>query len=279
MKKARFRLHLKRIITGDVVSLYQKKKLKVTVLGSGTSQGVPVIACPCRVCASIDECDKRLRSSILLQTASTNLVVDAGPDFRQQMLRAGVKKLDAILISHTHKDHIAGLDDVRSYNYLSGKPMPVYASQRDQDEIKQEFSYAFSENPYPGVPEYELHTLSTDSFMIGDLSIRAVELLHSQLRIFGFRFGQFAYLTDVNHIPHESMKALEGIDILMIDALRKTPHLSHFNLEQAIEVAEQLSVKTAYFTHISHLMGFHREVQAELPTNMFLAWDGLTFHV
>lgn len=257
----------------------KKSKVKVTVLGSGTSQGVPVIACPCPVCASADEHDKRLRSSILLQTASTTLVVDAGPDFRQQMLRAGVKKLDAILISHTHKDHIAGLDDVRSFNYLTGNPMPVFACKRDQEEIRHEFSYAFTKNPYPGVPEYDLHELTTEPFQLGDIPIQAVELLHMHLSVFGFRFGRFAYLTDVNHIPPKSMKVLEGIEILMIDALRKKPHLSHFNLEQAIEVAEQLAVKTAYFTHISHLMGFHREVQAELPANMFLAWDGLSFEI
>ncbi len=253
--------------------------MKITVLGSGTSQGVPVIACPCPVCASPHEKDKRLRASILLETDSTSLVVDAGPDFRQQMLRAGVKKLDAILITHSHKDHIAGLDDVRSFNYLSGKPMPIYASQRDQDEIRKEFSYAFSENPYPGVPEYELRQLSTNPFRQGDIAIQPIPLLHMHLKVYGFRFENFAYLTDVNHIPDESFELLEGVEIIIIDALRKTPHLSHFNLKQAIDVARQLQVKQAFFTHISHLMGFHDKVQAELPKNMYLAWDGLSLKV
>lgn len=249
--------------------------VKITVLGSGTSQGVPVIACPCDVCSSPDPFDKRLRSSVLIETATTTVVIDAGPDFRQQMLRASVKKLDAILITHTHKDHIAGLDDVRSFNYLTGKAVVVYARPSDQLEIKQEFSYAFSENPYPGVPEFDLHDLSTDQFQIGDLTIQPVELKHMNLSVFGFRIGDFSYLTDVNFIPKDSMDILKGTQILIIDALRKKPHPSHFNLDQAIDVAQLLQVPQTYFTHISHLMGKHSAIEKELPKNINLAWDGL----
>ncbi|KAF0130192.1 MAG: PhnP protein [Bacteroidetes bacterium] len=249
--------------------------MKITVLGSGTSQGVPVIACPCDVCASSDPFDKRLRSSVLIETATTTVVIDAGPDFRQQMLRAGVKKLDAILITHTHKDHIAGLDDVRSFNYLTGKAVVVYARPSDQLEIKQEFSYAFSENPYPGVPEFDLRNLSIDQIQIGDLTIQPVELKHMNLSVFGFRIGDFSYLTDVNFIPKDSMDILKGTQILIIDALRKKAHPSHFNLDQAIDVAQHLEVPQTYFTHISHLMGKHSAIEKELPKNINLAWDGL----
>lgn len=249
--------------------------MKITILGSGTSQGVPVIACHCDVCSSKDTHDKRLRSSVLIQNDNTSVVVDAGPDFRQQMLRARVNTLDAILITHTHKDHIAGLDDVRSYNYLSGKAMKVYASLSDQNEIRQEFRYAFAENPYPGVPEIELMELTTNDFHIGDLHIRPLLLMHMRLQIFGFRIGGFAYLTDVNFIPEDSMKKLQGIHTLVIDALRKKPHPSHFNLEQAIGVAQHLQPERTFFTHISHLMGRHKDVQNELPEKMWLAYDGL----
>ena len=249
--------------------------MKITILGSGTSQGVPVIACHCDVCSSDDTHDKRLRSSVLIQTENTSVVVDAGPDFRQQMLRARVNTLDAILITHTHKDHIAGLDDVRSYNYLSGKAMKVYASLSDQDEIKEEFRYAFAENPYPGVPEIELMELTTNDFHIGKLHIQPLLLMHMRLQIFGFRIGGFAYLTDVNFIPEDSMKKLHGVHTLVIDALRKKPHPSHFNLEEAISVAQHLQPERTFFTHISHLMGRHMDVQNELPEKMWLAYDGL----
>lgn len=249
--------------------------MKITVLGSGTSQGVPVIACPCDVCASNDPHDRRLRSSVLIETAVTTLVIDAGPDFRQQMLRANVKKLDAILITHTHKDHIAGLDDVRSFNYLTGKPVIVYARPSDQEEIKQEFRYAFTDNPYPGVPEFDLRDLTTAPFHVGDISIQPLELKHMKLSVFGFRIGDFSYLTDVNFIPKESMDLLRGTQVLIIDALRKKQHPSHFNLGQAIEVSKQLNVPQTYFTHISHLMGKHATIEKELPKNMNLAWDGL----
>lgn len=253
--------------------------MKITILGSGTSQGVPVVACDCAVCQSDNEKDKRLRASILIETADTTIVVDAGPDFRQQMLREKVKKLDAILITHSHKDHIAGLDDVRSFNYLSRKPMRVYASQRDQEEIKREFSYAFDDHPYPGVPRIEFVDLKEEPFQIGDLKIIPFIVKHRFLDVYGFRIGDFAYITDTNHIPEKAMQVLQGTRILILDALRKEQHISHFTLSEALNIADTLNVEQAYFTHISHLMGFHEEVQGSLNEKRMLAWDGLEINI
>lgn len=253
--------------------------MKITILGSGTSQGVPVIACPCEVCQSDDQHDKRLRSSVLIQTGQTNLLIDAGPDFRQQMLREKVTKLDAILITHCHKDHIAGLDDVRSFNYLFGKPMDIYATERDQLAIRQEFSYAFHENPYPGVPEFRLITLPESEFAFRDLSIIPLEVRHMHMKVFGFRIGGFTYITDANQIPSNTMELIKGSKVIVLNALRKRQHISHFNLTEAIDIITTLKPQKAYLTHISHLMGKHSEVQAELPENIFLAYDGLTLSV
>lgn len=257
----------------------QQKKLRVTILGSGTSQGVPVIACQCPVCLSNDPYDKRLRSSIMVESGGTCIVVDTGPDFRQQMLREDVRTVDAILISHTHKDHIAGLDDVRSFNYLMKRPMKVYASKQDQEEIEREFAYAFGDKKYPGVPEIQLIDLSLRPFYVGDIHIQPVEVMHRYLKVFGFRFGRFAYLTDLNHIPANSMKLLKGVDYLVIDALRKEKHISHFNLEDAIEAAQLIGAKNTWFTHVSHLMGFHAQVNISLPTGMALAYDRLQIDI
>lgn len=253
--------------------------MKITVLGSGTSQGVPVIACQCKVCKSSDKHDKRLRSSVMIQKECTTVVIDTGPDFRQQMLRENVENLDAILITHTHKDHIAGLDDVRSFNYLSGKPMQVYASAYDQEEIKREFAYAFDKKPYPGVPKIELKELTEKDIIIGKLHIRPFRVMHHQLEVFGFRIDDFAYITDANYIPASSMEKLFGVKVLILDALRKEKHVSHFNLEEAIQLAKRLKVEQTYFTHLSHLMGLHHQVQKELPENMALAWDGLKINM
>ena len=249
------------------------KKLRITILGSGTSQGVPVIACQCPVCLSTDPFDKRLRSSIMIESDTTCVVVDTGPDFRQQMLREDVRKVDAVLITHTHKDHIAGLDDVRSFNYLLKRPMKVYASKHDQLDIEREYAYAFADKKYPGVPEIELIDMSVKPFVVGDIHIQPIQVMHRYLKVFAFRIGRFAYLTDLNHIPEESMKLLKGVDLLVIDALRKEHHVSHFSLSEAIEAARQIGARKTWFTHISHLMGKHAVVQAELPEGMALAYD------
>ena len=251
----------------------------ITILGSGTSQGVPVIGCHCDVCSSTDQKDKRLRSSIMVETDDTTIVIDTGPDFRQQMLREKVEKLDAVLISHCHKDHIAGMDDVRSFNFLQRKAMPVYASPNDQQVIQQEFAYAFAEKKYPGVPAIELVDISEQPIKINSLEIIPFKVLHREMPVYAFRIGNFAYITDANFIPPESMKTLLGIEILVIDALRKAPHISHFTLNEAIAMAQILKVRQCWFTHISHLMGKAKDINAQLPLGMQLAYDGLKIEI
>lgn len=251
------------------------RKLKITILGSGTSQGVPVIACPCEVCNSHDLRDKRLRSSILIESDEATVVVDTGPDFRQQMLREEVKKLDAVLITHSHKDHIAGMDDVRSFNFLSRKPMKVYASPADQEAIRKEFSYAFADHKYLGVPQIDLINLNENELCINGLKILPIPVKHRFLTVFAFRIGHFAYITDANHISEKSMKALDGVKYLVIDALRKEKHISHFNLEEAIEVSRKIGAEKTWFTHVSHRMGLAASINKTLPDGMQLAWDGM----
>jgi len=244
-------------------------------LGSGTSQGVPVIGCPCAVCASVDDRDKRLRSSVMVDDGQTCLVIDTGPDFRQQMLRENVKKLDAVLITHCHKDHIAGLDDVRSFNFLQQRPMRVFAGEADQQVIKLEFAYAFADNPYPGVPKIDLIDIHLKPFTVGTLEVIPFLVKHMHLDVFGFRIGDFSYITDANFIPPESMDIIRGSKVIILDALRHKKHVSHFTLDEAVEVIKELKPDLSYFTHISHLMGKHQEVESGLPENMFLAYDGL----
>lgn len=250
--------------------------LKVTFLGTGTSQGVPVIACPCAVCHSVDTHDNRLRSSVLIENEETTLVVDSGPDFRQQLLREQVTRLDAILFTHEHKDHIAGLDDVRAFNFIQKRPMDIWAEPRVQYAIRREFAYVFAEYKYPGVPQVNLHRIENNhGFRVNTLDIIPVRVYHYRLPIFGFRFGPVTYITDANYIPPAEMEKIRGTRILILNALRKKKHLTHFNLEEALEVIRMIKPDKAYLTHISHLMGFHRDVQSELPENVFLAYDGL----
>ncbi len=234
-----------------------------------------MIACPCAVCHSSDKKDKRLRSSILVESATTRIVIDTTPDFRYQMLRAHVTKLDAVLFTHPHKDHIAGMDDIRAFNFFSGKPMPVFANEMTQEVVIREFPYAFTDFRYPGVPEIQLNTIAMEPFMIGDIRVVPVQTWHLKMPVLGFRFGTFTYITDTNRIDEAEKQKIRGSEILVLNALRKERHISHFSLEEAVTLAEELGVGDAYFTHISHQMGKHADVTAELPSGMHLAFDGL----
>ncbi|CAN5420427.1 MBL fold metallo-hydrolase [soil metagenome] len=249
--------------------------MKITFLGTGTSQGVPLIGCQCEVCQSDDARDKRLRSSVLVETGGKTIVVDTGPDFRQQMLREDVRSLDAVVFTHEHKDHIAGLDDVRAYNFLQKKSMPVYATERVQHAIKREFSYIFDNSPYPGIPKIDLHTITTEKFEAGGISVQPIEVLHFKLPVLGFRFGNFSYITDANYISAAEREKIYGSEVLVLNALRREAHISHFTLSEAITLAEELKAGTTYFTHLSHQMGKHADVEKELPSNIQLAYDGL----
>ena len=251
--------------------------MKITFLGTGTSQGVPVIACECHTCLSGDPHDKRLRTSLLLETEETTLLFDAGPDFRQQMLRENVIKLDSILLTHEHKDHIAGLDDVRAFNYKSKEAIDIYAEDRVQKAVKKEYSYVFSEYQYPGIPKMRLMNIPEEGFRIRELSIYPVRVFHYRLPVFGFRIGNFAYITDANYIPEGSKEKLVGVKYLAINALRKEKHISHFSLREALDLIHEISPKKAFLTHISHQMGLHADVSKELPLGIYLAYDGLTF--
>ncbi|GAB4208116.1 MAG: MBL fold metallo-hydrolase [Bacteroidia bacterium] len=245
-------------------------------LGTGTSQGVPIIGCTCEVCLSSDTRDKRLRSSVFVRTNHTNIVIDTGPDFRQQMLRENIKQLDAVIFTHEHKDHIAGLDDVRAFNYILKKKMPVYATYRVINALRREFYYVFEEEKYPGVPELDIVEINSNSFEIKDLHIQPVQVLHYQLPVLGFIFNKkIAYITDANYIPPDEKEKLKGIEVLIINALRREKHISHFTLQEALDIISEVKPQKAFLTHISHQLGKHEEVSKELPPNVFLAYDGL----
>lgn len=249
--------------------------MKITFLGTGTSQGVPVIGCDCEVCTSLDFRNKRFRTSIFIETDEQNLVIDTGPDFRMQMLRKGAKKLDAILYTHEHKDHTAGLDDIRPFNFAQKKDMPVYGQKQVIEQIKREFAYVFSSKKYPGVPQVNSIEIDEKPFYIGKNKIIPIPVMHHKLPVLGFRIGDFSYITDANYIPEKSYDIIKGSKILVLNALQKTPHLSHFTLEEAIEVAKITSIPMIYFTHMSHRLGLHSEVSEELPEGIALAYDGL----
>ncbi|HEY5470572.1 MAG TPA: MBL fold metallo-hydrolase [Bacteroidales bacterium] len=250
--------------------------MKITFLGTGTSQGVPVIACECKTCLSADQHDKRLRTSLLLETNDTTLLFDAGPDFRQQMLREHVMKLDSIILTHEHKDHISGMDDVRAFNYKSQDAIDIYSEERVQKAIQKEYSYVFSDIQYPGIPKMRLNLITERPFEIKDVKIIPIRVFHYKLPVFGFRIGNFAYITDANYIPEESKEKLFGIKYLVINALRKEKHISHFSLREAVDFIREISPKKAFITHISHQMGYHEEVSKELPSEIMLAYDGLS---
>ncbi|MGZ3837241.1 MAG: MBL fold metallo-hydrolase [Flavisolibacter sp.] len=253
--------------------------LKITFLGSGTSSGVPMIACNCAVCTSTHSKDKRLRSSILVASPATTLVVDTTPDFRYQMLREKVQHLDAVLFTHPHKDHIAGLDDVRAFNFFQEQAMQVYANQMTIDALMREFAYAFADKKYPGVPNLELNSITEEPFCIGDIPIIPILVWHLKMPVYGFRFGKFTYITDANRIDEAEKEKIRGSEIVVINALRKEKHISHYALEEAVALVQELGVPRAYFTHISHQLGKHREVEATLPRGIHLAYDGLVLEV
>ena len=252
----------------------QTPPLKITFLGTGTSSGVPMIGCGCKVCTSTHKKDKRLRSSILVESETTTIVVDTTPDFRYQMIRANVKKLDAVLFTHPHKDHIAGLDDVRAYNYFQHKPMELYANSLTEEAIKREFAYAFSDKKIPGLPNLNLNTIDESPFMIGDIPVVPVLVWHLKMPVLGFRFGKFTYITDANKIDAAEKEKIKGSDVMVLNALRKESHISHFTLDEAVAMVQELGVPSGYFTHISHQLGRHEEVNYTLPEGIALAFDG-----
>jgi phosphoribosyl 1,2-cyclic phosphate phosphodiesterase len=253
--------------------------LQLTFLGTGTSQGIPLIGCKCRVCTSGDQRDKRLRTSALLTYSGENVVIDAGPDFRQQMITHQVDTLRAILLTHEHADHIFGLDDIRSYNWIQKRPTDIYAELRVQEAIRRIFNYVFEKWKYPGIPQMELHEISTQPFRVDGLQFIPIRCFHHHLPVLGFRTGKLTYLTDVNVIPEEELQKMAGTETLVVNALRHEKHISHFNLEEALHLVTVIKPARTYLTHISHAMGLHAEVQSELPENVFLAYDGLTLWV
>ncbi|MCZ2128737.1 MAG: MBL fold metallo-hydrolase [Bacteroidia bacterium] len=250
--------------------------MKITFLGTGTSQGVPVIACPCDVCSSANQKDNRLRTSIKIEINGQTFVIDSGPDFRQQMLRSHTKQLDALIFTHEHKDHIAGMDDIRAFNYFSQKAIEIYATERVQQALKREFYYVFSDEKYPGIPEVNLNTIKeNEPFYIDNVEFTPIQVLHYYLPVLGFRIGDFVYITDANKIEPKEMEKIKGAKVLVLNALRRQKHISHFTLDEAIELARRVGAQQTYLTHISHQLGLHDIVQKELPEGIHLAHDGL----
>lgn len=253
--------------------------IKITFLGTGTSSGVPMIGCDCAVCTSSNKKDNRLRSSIMVETANTTIVVDTTPDFRYQMLRLGVKKVDAIIFTHPHKDHMAGLDDIRAFNYINRKPMEVYCNYLTEEALRRDFYYAFSDTKYPGVPEINLNTITDQPFFVNELLIQPVLVWHMKMPVLGFRFGPFTYITDANFIEPAEKEKIKGSEVMVVNALRKEKHISHYNLEEAVALVQELQVPEAYFTHISHQLGLHNSIENELPAGIHLSYDGLSIQL
>lgn len=253
--------------------------MKITFLGTGTSQGVPVIACHCDVCRSLDYRDKRLRTSVHLEVDTKSFVIDTGPDFRQQVLRERIQRLNAIIFTHEHKDHTAGLDDIRAFNFRQKRDMPIYGRKNVIDQLKQEFSYAFSEKKYPGVPQIETHIIDGQPFSVDGVTFTPIEVLHLKLPVYGFRINNFTYITDANYISESEKEKIKGSKVLVLNALQQEPHVSHFNLEEAIALAQEINAEETYFTHLSHRMGKHKDIEENLPQGINLAYDGLVLEV
>lgn len=254
--------------------------MKFTFVGTGTSQGIPVVGCGCQVCTSGDSKDKRLRSSLLVQSDKTTLNIDIGPDFRYQMLRAKVTDMDAILFTHEHQDHTAGLDDVRAFNFINQKTIDVYATQRVQRRLREQFSYIFNNPDYPGIPQIKMHDVEAGkAFKVGDIEVLPIQVMHGQMPVLGFRIADFTYITDANYIGETEKNLIRGSQHLVLNALRQKTHHSHFTLDEAVQLSQELGTPHAYLTHISHQLGRHKDVNKTLPKGVELAWDGLEIKV
>lgn len=253
--------------------------MKLTFLGTGTSQGVPMIGCQCEVCRSLDFRDKRLRTSVHLEVEGKSIIIDSGPDFRQQVLRERITRLDALVFTHEHKDHTAGMDDIRGFNYSQGKAVPIYARDRVVNQLKQEFAYIFAAEKYPGIPEIDIHVIENKPFFVEGIPFIPIDVLHHKLPVFGFRIGDLTYITDANFISEEEKEKIKGSKILIVNTLRYKKHISHYNVEEALELVEEVSPTKTYFTHVSHQIGFHAEVSKNLPEGVNLAYDGLQIEV
>jgi len=254
-------------------------QMKISFLGTGTSQGIPVIGCDCAVCKSSDSRDKRLRSSIMVEIAGKTIVIDTGPDFRQQMLSNKVENITAVLFTHEHKDHVAGLDDIRPFNFKHNKPIEVYAEDRVQKALRREFAYIFAENKYPGIPRINMNMIENKEFIVEGVKVLPVRAFHHKLPIFGFRINDFAYLTDVKSVPEEEKKKLKDLKVFVITCLRKEEHISHMNLEETLEFIEEIKPQKTYLNHLSHRFGLHSEEEIKLPPGIFIGYDGLSFYL
>ncbi|MBP5210266.1 MAG: MBL fold metallo-hydrolase [Bacteroidales bacterium] len=252
---------------------------KITFMGTGTSQGVPIIGCDCEVCTSADPRDKRLRASVLFESEGYRILVDAGPDFRYQMLRASVRHLDAILLTHNHKDHTGGLDDVRAFNWIEKKAVPIYCEKYVQDSLRMEYSYVFSEDKYPGIPEFDLHTIDENVFYVGPVKIIPIRAYHYRLPVLGFRIGDISYVTDANYIPEEEFEKLKGSKVFIINTVRIGHHVSHFSLQEALDVIKRVGAPRSYLTHLSHQLPKHSKLLSLLPEGVFPAQDMLSIEV
>ncbi|TNE54107.1 MAG: MBL fold metallo-hydrolase [Bacteroidetes bacterium] len=254
--------------------------MKITILGSGTSQGVPVIACECHSCTSNDPKDKRTRVSVLIEYQGENFVIDAGPDFRQQMLREKVKSLRAIMLTHEHKDHISGLDDVRAFNFKEKRPMEIFCSEQVQTALHREYHYVFMKDRYPGVPSFEIQLVDREQFQLPDgPQVTPIEVMHYKMPVKGFRIDDFTYITDAKTVSLEEREKIKGSKVLIINCLHEKEHISHFNLEEALQFIEDMQPERAYLTHISHYFGRHEEILEKLPEGVLPCYDGMTIEM